>query len=107
MRNHYPGGAFITLSQAEETKFYNSENSYNNKQNAKTKLENRSELEVISEVSQLKRLQNHEVSVCRTFNHFACAQILSSSIFTLPEVFTQVQQQVFYHRTILSCLARR
>ena len=43
MSDHYLSGNFITLSYAEETKFYNHKDSYNNKQNANSKLENRHE----------------------------------------------------------------
>ena len=35
------------------------------------------------------------VSVDTAFNHLTYAQILASSVFTLPELFTQVQQEVF------------
>ena len=51
--------------------------------------------EAMAEDCQLKRSKNHRMPVGTTFNHLACAQIISSYAFTLPEVFTQVQQEVF------------
>ena len=92
--DHYPSGVFETSSYAEDAKFYN-KNSCHNKQNAESKLKKRPDQEAMSEGSKLKRSRNHKMPVGTPFNHLACAQILSSSIFTLPEVFSQVKQEVF------------
>lgn len=43
--------------------------------------------EAIPEDSHIKILKNHEVSVSSVFNHLACVQTLSNSIFISPEVF--------------------
>lgn len=74
-----------------------------NKQNVKSHLKNNSKPGSIPEGSQLKILENHEVSVGTIFNHLACAQILSSSISILSD---QVQEEVFTIKQTPSCSAR-
>ena len=57
--------------------------------------------ETVLEGSQLNRSKNYRMSVGTASNLSACAQILSSSVFTLLEVFTQVQQEAFTIVTML------
>ena len=57
--------------------------------------------------SQLKRSKDYGMSAGTTFYELACAQILSSSVFTLPAVFTQVQQEMLITEQAPPCSARR
>ena len=44
--------------------------------------------------------------MCTAVHRLACAQILSSSVFTVQEVFTQVQQEMFITEQTPPCSAR-
>ena len=50
--------------------------------------------EAIPEASQLWRSKDYVTSVGIAFKHLTCVQILSSAALTLPEVFTQIPQEV-------------
>ena len=85
----------MTSGHAEETKFYNSENSHDNKQNAMSKLEKRPEPGGHSCQQPAKEIKEPWGSVDIALNRLASAHILASSVFASPGVFTQVQQEVF------------
>ena len=62
--------------------------------------------DTISKGSQLKNQRTRGVISGYCISHLVCAWILSSSVSTLPEVVTQIQQEVFIMEQTPPCSAR-